>query len=363
MWLCENLHVAVLVFLLAVVVHTNADAGSLPQQPSEHPLLALILRGQAFRSGQQLEMKTHPKPQLQMEALKSVVKNLIVPLEANGWSVELLVHAFIVPMQNGDDSIYGYYKSLLVDAWFDGRAPRHLLVEHGANDTRVRGTQRTMAWARQAAPDIWAKASHFILTRIDLAFKPEINLPTAAFPPEDGAVSILFYMPPDRGRTPRIADMFYFFARAMLEEFQKALRSDIVVNRGTHELDKAVPVRVLYHSLHRVDTHAGWNPIYRMSGRDTGPYQHTAKINADPPTIWTHPHEQIFARFWKTSDHYPIPKYRTDFVESGLDGNSVLQITIALEGVHPSRSLYPERWRREKISSRLEPSEVPLGLL
>ena len=163
MWLCENLHVAVLVFLLAVVVHTNADAGSLPQQPSEHPLLALILRGQAFRSGQQLEMKTHPKPQLQMEALKSVVKNLIVPLEANGWSVELLVHAFIVPMQNGDDSIYGYYKSLLVDAWFDGRAPRHLLVEHGANDTRVRGTQRTMAWARQAAPDIWAKASHFIL--------------------------------------------------------------------------------------------------------------------------------------------------------------------------------------------------------
>ena len=47
----------------------------------EKPLVALILRGQAFRFGQQLQMKTHTRPQPQAHALASVVNNLVVPLE------------------------------------------------------------------------------------------------------------------------------------------------------------------------------------------------------------------------------------------------------------------------------------------
>ena len=327
----------------------------------EKPLVALILRGQAFRFGQQLQMKTHTRPQPQAHALASVVNNLVVPLEEVGWRVELLAHVFILPVKGEYDSYFMYYKYLLAGNWSKNKAPRYLQVENTHNETQRLGIKATLAWAERTAPEIWAAASHFILTRVDLEWKVDINLPTPHLAIGKDSIIILYMMPPDKRRTPRIADTFFWIPRRMIKTFGYALDAQVIRDMGTHEMDKVLPIQVLYHSLHRVDSHFGWNPAYIMSGRDLLAIQHPSKVNGDPPTIWTAVHEQIFVRLWNSSAL--SLRHRADFLRNGLGGPSMLQITIELNGIHPPPSLYPGDWREKKISSLLNPTSVETGLL
>ena len=327
----------------------------------KRPLVAMVLRGQAFRIGYQLQFKSHPKPQTQMRALESIVRKVIEPLEDHGWDVELFLHAAIADDRH--PSLYDYYSGLLRGPWSRGnrtRAPKHVWIEREQSKLQVHGVSKTLKWMNDTAPETMAEASHILLTRVDLHFKSsDVNLPASGYHPHN-VVSIFHMMPPDLPRSPRVGDTAFWVPKAMLERFKRALTSNAILS-SMHEIDKVLPVQVLYHSLHQTDSHRGWNPIYRMSGRDG-----ISKVNRDPPTLWTPRHERIFMRIWSTTGGTgkgaSIPKHRFHFLPNGVDDSPALQITIELKGLNAPPMLFPPFDKTHPMAG-IDPSAAKTGLL
>ena len=291
---------------------------SLPMSKNAKHLVALVVRGQAFREGGQQKVITNPDPQPQRRAFESVVSELIRPLQAFGRTVELFADAVIAPHEN-----YAEYEDILRGPWLDEVGPTFVRLESRHRKPQLNGLVSTLQWMNTSSPGILTRAKQILLTRIDLIFKKDLNLPLQY---SEKTLSVLYKLP-DTNRV-RIGDTLFWIPRGMVQRFisdaTKAPLSQL------HHLHRVLPCELLYYTFHNTDTMRGWNPVYKMTGRPS------RGVNGASFTRWNDRNIFHFMHVRNTTDATSSnARHRFRFVPQGLDGGSTLEILIELEGILP----------------------------
>jgi hypothetical protein len=300
----------------AVEVATTTEQANAPTPSAlgqKPPLIAVLLRGQAFREGGQLTVNTTSDPSPQRRAFSYVISRVIEPLERAGRTVELFADAMIAPHDRSEE-----YKRIVSGAWMGDRAPNGVRVSSRHTKTQLGGFVNSLKWIDEVSPGILRRADHILMTRIDFAFRPDINLPLDHV---DNLISILYKMPDTN--SARIADGLFWIPRSMVQMFMA--KAPTAPKASAHLLHKVVPYQLLYYCMHNSDTARGWNPVYKITGRaarDGG--------NGGPLTHWN---ERNVFQWMSVSNQsgFTFPRHRHRFLSNG----SALEVVVELEGVRP----------------------------
>jgi uncharacterized membrane protein YgcG len=290
-------------------------------QASNSRLIAILMHGQAFRNGGQFSSKTAESPSTQLRAINSTRNHIFMPLLERGWKLEVFIDAVVMDAKRFDE-----LSGLLRTSWGgDFVKPNNVRVRPTHHKTQYQGICYSLNWINTtASPGILRRAGHTLLSRIDLIFKPDLNLPLK---PRIDRVTVLGYMPDAQ----RINDVLFWIPRDLVLtfKFMKAQLRDM----NLHYAHKAIPCAVMYHSLHNSDSMLGWNPAYKMASRKGN------GRNAAPATKWGNLEAEFVRLREEAEERRPgsaplaSSRHRVDYLPRGLDGQATVQLTIELEGI------------------------------
>ena len=246
----------------------DGDACLATRSPT-HPL-AVVLRGEAFRSGGKGTRAFSNRPdewEAQLRAFDSLHEHVLVPAAAQGWRVSLAVDIF---------------------------APDPL-AERLAARMRMRGVE-PVAWRVQPTPShpkiisivdsmVWAASrikstKALLVVRADIAFKHRLLMPPACAPgrsiivPFQISAAFGSYSPSGH---PRVAggDMMMFVPDSRLAELLKVLRTPTRVDPAGNMHDMCSWMRSISFFVPSrgfdADSQKEWNPLYRIVGRSEAP--------------------------------------------------------------------------------------------
>ena len=235
----------------------QADRMSAPSCASS---LALVLRGQGFRTGGHRSRTYTTQLEEQLRAVTSVHDHVVVPAERNGWSLSLALHVFAPPRHV--DALLAHLAELQMSP--------AAIRNHTSPDesSQLASWATSLQWAGRKTPAQW---SAMLILRLDLALKQPLPLPApcgightilAAF-----QQSFAFGSHNNEGQ-PRIADVLLFVPRVRHAELLAALKRVKNTKAVLHDLCNWVDdVGFMFSPGHDANSEKEWNPLYRITGR------------------------------------------------------------------------------------------------
>ena len=222
--------------------------------------LALVLRGQGFRTGGHRSRTYTTQLEEQLRAVTSVHDHVVVPAGRNGWSLSLALHVFAPPRHV--DALLAHFAELQMSP--------AAIRNHTAPDepSQLASWATSLQWAGRKTPAQW---SAMLILRLDLAFKQPLPLPapcgighTILAPFQQ---SFAFGSHNNEGQ-PRIADVLLFVPRVRHAELLAALKRVKSTKAVLHDLCNWVDdVGFMFSPGHDANSEKEWNPLYRITGR------------------------------------------------------------------------------------------------
>lgn len=224
--------------------------------PRARRVFLVLVRGETFRSGGKASRAVTSDVLPELRALDSMLEHVVRPAVHLGWSVQCFAH---VASLGKASTTHGklfleYFKTLF--------SPSAILVEQILESTQALSLLRSLLWLQSSAAKLGFSHSWgaMLILRADQHFKASLPLPPVFSP---GCDIIAAYR---MGHGP--VDTLWFLPRCRVGEFAEQLKRH-QQSASLHGFCGWVSgLSYFLPSQHVANTAAGWNPLYRLIGRN-----------------------------------------------------------------------------------------------